>query len=84
MKHFAHHLDYRGGLVSAPAWVGWIKDAYRGWNAAYSHNDRENVKQYLLWRFGLDVPTCVLPMGEQPVTTTLMSKQHGIPIQDRD
>ena len=70
-----HGGEYRGGLISAPAFVGWVKDAYRGWNAANSDDDRQKVKAYMLWRFGLDVPTCVLPMGEIPVTTILMSKQ---------
>lgn len=52
-------------LVSAPKWVGWIK-LDRGWEAAYSHDDRDEVRRLLLDRYGVEVPSCVLRMGERP------------------
>lgn len=62
-------IDYKGGLVSSPKWVGWVR-LTRGWEANCSSDDVSEVKRVLLYRHGLSTPTCVLPMGQRPVEAT--------------
>jgi hypothetical protein len=54
-------------LVAAPAFVGWLHSGRFGWEAAYSHDNRQEVKRLMYERYGEMATTCVLPMGQRPV-----------------
>jgi hypothetical protein len=54
------------GLVSAPAWVGWVRrrDNHR-WESAGSDDDADALRRRLLAHFGPDA-FVILPRGERP------------------
>ncbi len=54
------------GLVSSPAWVGWLHNDHV-WSAQFAHDDRATVKWNMLFRYGKGATTCVLEVsGDRP------------------
>ena len=58
------NCPYRGGLVKAPAWVGWMR-AGLAWEAACSSDDKRECRELLETRCK-EFETVILPMGVHP------------------
>jgi len=60
------YLDYKGGLVFEPAYVGWKRD-YRGnWISVCSGKTKEEVRQLGVALYGSRVELKILPFGKVP------------------